>query len=36
VSAACPMLLIKMIETQKKEKSQERSFILPRPDFKID
>jgi len=32
VSAACPMLLVKTIETQKKSKSQERSFILPRPD----
>jgi TldD protein len=34
VSAACPMLLVKVIETQKKAKSQERSFILPRPDSK--
>jgi TldD protein len=34
VSAACPMLLVKVIETQKKAKSQERSFILPRPDDK--
>jgi TldD protein len=34
VSAASPMLLVKVIETQKKAKSQERSFILPRPDSK--
>jgi predicted Zn-dependent protease len=32
VSAACPMLLVKVIETQRKAKSQERSFILSRPD----
>ena len=32
VSAACPILLVKVIETQRKAKSQERSFILPRPD----
>jgi TldD protein len=32
VSAVCPMLLVKVIETQKKAKSQERSIILPRPD----
>jgi TldD protein len=31
VSAVSPMLLVKIIETQKKIKSQERSFILPRP-----
>jgi predicted Zn-dependent protease len=32
VSSACPMLLVKTVETQKKSKSQERSIILPRPD----
>jgi TldD protein len=32
VSAVSPMLLVKTIETQKKMKSQERAFILPRPD----
>jgi TldD protein len=31
VSAISPMVLVKTIETQKKMKSQERSFILPRP-----
>lgn len=35
VSSACPMLLIKIIETQKKAKSQERPIILPRPDNAI-
>jgi TldD protein len=34
VAAASPMLLVKVIETQKKAKSQERSIILPRPDSK--
>jgi TldD protein len=34
VSAVCPMVLVKIIETQKKAKSQERSIILPRPDIK--
>jgi hypothetical protein len=34
VSAVCPMLLVKTIETQKRAKSQERSIILPRPDAK--
>ena len=32
VSAACPMLLVKAIETQKRAKSQERPILLPRPD----
>lgn len=32
VSAISPTLLVKTIETQKKVKSQERAFILPRPD----
>jgi TldD protein len=32
VSAVSPMLLVKNVETQKKMKSQERDFILPRPD----
>ncbi len=32
VSCCSPMLLVKMIETQKKAKSQERSYILPRPE----
>lgn len=32
VSCVSPMLLVKMIETQKKAKSQERPYILPRPD----
>ncbi|HEY4786175.1 MAG TPA: metallopeptidase TldD-related protein [Bacteroidales bacterium] len=36
VSSACPMLLVKMIETQKKSKSQDRSIILPRPDNSIN
>jgi TldD protein len=31
VSAVSPEILVKTIETQKKMKSQERSFILPRP-----
>jgi predicted Zn-dependent protease len=34
VSCAAPMVLIKVIETQKKTKSQERQIILPRPDHK--
>lgn len=34
VSAVSPMILVKIIETQKKSKSQERNFILPRPDNK--
>lgn len=34
VSSVSPMILVKMIETQKKSKSQERSIILPRPDSK--
>jgi TldD protein len=34
VSAICPMLLVKTIETQKRSKSQERSILLPRPDSK--
>jgi len=36
VSVACvaPMVVVKMIETQKKSKSQERPIILPRPDSK--
>lgn len=34
VSSVSPMILVKMIETQKKSKSQERNFILPRPDNK--
>jgi TldD protein len=32
VSCASPMILVKNIETQKKNKSQERPNILPRPD----
>jgi predicted Zn-dependent protease len=32
VSSGCPMVLVKVIETQKKAKSQERPYILPRPD----
>ena len=32
IAAICPMLLVKIIETQKKVKSQERPFILSRPD----
>jgi TldD protein len=32
VSACSPMILVKVVETQKKQKSQERAFILPRPD----
>ena len=32
VSAICPMLLVKVIETQKSAKSQERPIALPRPD----
>jgi len=32
VSCVSPMILVKMIETQKKSKSQERQIILPRPD----
>lgn len=31
VSGVSPMILVKMIETQKKAKSQERNFILSRP-----
>lgn len=31
VSCCSPMFLVKMIETQKKGKSQERPYILPRP-----
>ncbi len=34
VSSVSPMILVKMIETQKKSKSQERNFIIPRPDNK--
>lgn len=34
VSSVSPMILVKMIETQKKAKSQERNFIIPRPDSK--
>lgn len=34
VSAICPMLLVKTIETQKRAKSQERPILLPRPDSK--
>ncbi len=33
VSAASPALLVSQIEVQKKEKSQERAPILPRPDI---
>ncbi|MDP4207296.1 MAG: metallopeptidase TldD-related protein [Bacteroidota bacterium] len=33
VSCISPMLLVKMVETQKKAKSQDKSFILPRPDL---
>ena len=32
VSGCSPMILVKVIETQKKSKSQERPIILPRPD----
>jgi TldD protein len=32
VSGCSPMVLVKVIETQKKSKSQERPYILPRPD----
>jgi TldD protein len=34
VSCCSPMVLVKLIETQKKAKSQERSYILPRPEAK--
>jgi predicted Zn-dependent protease len=34
VACVAPMLVIKMIETQKKSKSQELPLILPRPDSK--
>lgn len=34
VACVAPMILVKMIETQKKSKSQERPIILPRPDTK--
>ena len=34
VSAICPMLVVKTIETQKRAKSQERPILLPRPDVK--
>jgi TldD protein len=32
VSGCSPMILVKVIETQKKSKSQELPYILPRPD----
>lgn len=32
VACVAPMIVVKMIETQKKSKSQERPIILPRPD----
>ncbi|HZK69541.1 MAG TPA: metallopeptidase TldD-related protein, partial [Paludibacter sp.] len=32
VSCCSPMVLVKIIETQKNVKSQERSYILPRPE----
>ena len=34
VSCVSPMVVVKIIETQKKSKSQERPIILPRPDSK--
>ena len=34
VACVAPMVVVKMIETQKKSKSQERPIILPRPDSK--
>ena len=34
VSCSAPMVLVKIIETQKKIKSQERPIVLPRPDSK--
>ena len=32
VACVAPMVVVKMIETQKKSKSQERPIVLPRPD----
>ena len=32
VSCCSPMVLVKIVETQKNSKSQERSYILPRPE----
>jgi TldD protein len=34
VACVSPMVVVKVIETQKKSKSQERPIILPRPDTK--
>lgn len=34
VACVSPMIVVKVIETQKKSKSQERPIILPRPDIK--
>jgi TldD protein len=34
VSCISPMILVKIIETQKKAKSQDRPIVLPRPDSK--
>ncbi len=34
VSCVAPMIVLKLIETQKKSKSQERPIVLPRPDSK--
>jgi predicted Zn-dependent protease len=34
VACVAPMIVVKVIETQKKSKSQERPIILPRPDSK--